>query len=223
MNRLYIIDNLRGIAFILMIIHHINYFYDVSNDYTTTLSQNPLVDASGTIARYLFIILAGISVYLSYKNNKKTSIKKRFYKSLEVAIHALIITITTYILYPKYFIRFGILHFLSIATFLISFIAPYKYLTIIIFILSIIFKFPTINPFADTITGANHYYNAMDWFNLNSWLPIILLGLIIGQNIDFDKINILKNNNIITKIGNNSLNLYTIHVVILLIFFKFYK
>ena len=66
----------------------------------------------------------------------------------------------------------------------------------------------------------------MDWFPLNKWLPVILAGLIVGQNFDLSKLkfnNFLSNNNILTKIGQNSLQLYTSHVVILVIFFYYLK
>jgi uncharacterized membrane protein len=66
----------------------------------------------------------------------------------------------------------------------------------------------------------------MDYFPLNKWLPLILAGLIVGQHFNLSKLNFnnfLSNNNILTKIGQNSLQLYTSHVVILLIFFYYLK
>ena len=58
-DRLIYIDNLRGIAFIFMIIQHIVYFYDVSNNYKTSYAKTNLIETSGTISRTLFILLAG--------------------------------------------------------------------------------------------------------------------------------------------------------------------
>ena len=223
MERLNYIDNLRGIAFLLMIIQHIFYFYDLSNDYKTSLSKNMLIDATGQIARILFILLAGYTLYISYVKNKKKFIKNRLDRSKEILFHAIIITIVTYILYPKYFVRFGILHFLSLGTLLLTFIVPYPKLTLIIFILSLLIEIPKINSIIDTITGSSINYNMMDWFPLKKWLSLLILGLILGQQIGENNINILNNNNILTEIGKNSLNLYTLHIIILLIFFKVYK
>ena len=42
-NRLFLLDNIRGIAFIFMIIHHIFYFYDVSRNYNTSYANNKFV------------------------------------------------------------------------------------------------------------------------------------------------------------------------------------
>jgi uncharacterized membrane protein len=220
MSRIILLDNLRGLAFIFMIIHHIFYFYDVTNNYTTSYAKNIMVDISGTIARTLFVFLAGISLVLLSKN--KNNISKRLKRSLEIAGHGLIITAVTYYFFPKYFIRFGVLHFIALATFLLSFIAPYPKLTFMLFILSLIITIPKINPFIDTITGASVNYNMMDWFPLNKWLPLMILGLIFSQNYNLVELkfnDFLMKNNFLTLIGQNCLQLYTVHVVFLIVFY----
>jgi len=222
MERYNILDNLRGIAFIFMVIHHVFYFYDVSNDYKTGLSENSAVDTSGIIARNMFILLAGYSVYMAYKNDPKNHISKRIKKSTEILLHAAFITFITYVLYPKFFIRFGVLHFLGIGTLLISCTASNKMLPIILLAICLLINFPKINPAVDTVTGASVNYAMMDWFPLTS-LPILLVGLIIGQHLDITKFDFLQNKSIITDIGKNSLNLYTAHVTLLLLLYKYMK
>jgi hypothetical protein len=147
---------------------------------------------------------------------------KRLKRSFEILMHGLVITLVTYVLYPNVFIRFGILHFLALGTLLILFLAPHKILSILVLIILSIISYPKINSYIDLITGANSTSYMMDWFPLNNWLPILLLGLIIGQNIPENKISlpILQFDNFITDIGKNSLNLYTIHLVVLLVFYK---
>ena len=223
MERYNIIDNLRGIAFIFMVIQHLFYFYDVSNDYQTKLSENTIINTSGVIARTMFILLAGYSVYMAYKKDPENHIQKRINKSTEILLHALFITFITYILYPKYFVRFGILHFLALGTLLISFISSNKILPIIFLVISLSLNYPKINSYVDVITGASNQYQMMDWFPLASSLPILLCGLIIGQHINFNEIqnNLLQSKTILTELGKNSLNLYTLHVTILLVFYKF--
>lgn len=216
-----ILDNLRGIAFMFMVIQHIFYFYDVSNDYQTKISENTIINTSGIIARTMFILLAGYSVYMAYKKDPENHINKRMKKSGEIFLHALFITFMTYVLYPKYFVRFGILHFLALGTLLISFISSNKILPIIFLVIGLSFNFPKINPFVDTITGASVNYSMMDWFPLWTSLPILLCGLIIGQNLDISKVDFLQGESILTELGKNSLNLYTLHVIILLVFYKY--
>lgn len=215
MERNKVIDNLRGIAFLLMVFQHIFYFYDMSGDYKTKYALNPIVDTAGTISRVSFILLAGYMI--SYKN---TTIIKRAKRSGEILLHALLITMISYLLYPKYFIQFGILHFLGIGTFLISFLTPYKFLSIIVLIISLFIQIPKIHPIIDTMTGTYSFFNTMDYFPLKTWMPLLLSGLILGQNTDLSIFKMLDFNNFITDIGKNSLNLYTLHVIILLIFYK---
>jgi uncharacterized membrane protein len=228
-SRIYLLDNLRGIAFLFMIIHHVFYFFDVSNDYNTKLSSNSFVDTSGHIARNMFILLAGYSTYMAYKKyskDNKSPILERLKRSGEILIHALIITFVTYMLYPHIFVRFGILHFLAFGTIICSILAPHKYITVFVLILCFVLKFPQVNSFVDTITGASPHFHAMDWFPLKTALPVILVGLIIGQHLDINKLNGGIFNNklpVISYLGENSLNLYTIHVVGLILFYTFIK
>uniref|UniRef100_A0A6C0DAB9 Heparan-alpha-glucosaminide N-acetyltransferase catalytic domain-containing protein n=1 Tax=viral metagenome TaxID=1070528 RepID=A0A6C0DAB9_9ZZZZ len=214
MTRTILIDNIRGIAFILMVIHHIFYFYDVSNNYSTSFSQNPIVDNSGYMARTLFIFLAGVSLSLFSSTGKK-----RAKRSFKIAIHALIISLVSYIYYPDIFVRFGILHFMAIATFILSFIVPYPKLTILILLISILYNPPQVNPIIDTITGAMAHNNMMDWFPLFPWISLMLCGVVFGQHVDINDLNFSKSN-ILTKIGQNSLELYTSHVVLLIVIYN---
>lgn len=214
MSRTILIDNVRGIAFILMVIHHIFYFYDVSNNYSTSFSQNPVVDASGYMARTLFIFLAGVSLSLF-----KTPKKKRANRSFEIAIHALILSLVSYLYYPDIFVRFGILHFMAISTFILSFVVPYPKLTILVLLISIFYTPAKINPLLDTITGAMAHNNMMDWFPLFPWISLMLCGVVFGQHVDIKDLN-FSQSNILTKIGQNSLDLYTSHVVLLLVIYN---
>ena len=237
MSRVYLLDNLRGLAFLFMVLQHIFCFYDLSNNYQTHTAQNIFIEYSGIIARTLFILLAGYSVYMAYNkdlnnkdlnnndfNNKDKThyIIKRIKRSLEICVHAAIISGITYVLYPEFFIRFGILHFIALGTFIISLLAPYKILSLLFLLCTIILKYPKINTVVDVITGVTPKYSMMDYFPLNKWLPILTLGLVMGQHIDITKIP-SPNIKLLSYLGKNSLNLYTLHIIILLVFYKYYK
>ena len=117
------------------------------------------------------------------------------------------------------FIQFGILHFLSLGILIISFVAPDKIATVVALIISLYVTYPVTETFADIITGSRATSMMMDWFPLNKWLPILLSGLVIGQNVDV-QIPGFEFNNIITDIGKNTLNLYTGHLIFLLVLFN---
>jgi endonuclease III-like uncharacterized protein len=84
---------------------------------------------------------------------------------------------------------------------------------------SILIKFPKINKYIDTITGARTHYGAVDWFPLNNNLPLLIFGILLGQTIfNYEHDEKLSNNekqDILSWIGINALPLYTLHFVIL--------
>lgn len=223
MNRSNLLDNIRGCALIFMTIHHIFYFYDVGNNFTTSYRNHAFVNMCGIIARTTFIVLSGYSLYMSYKNsknNEKKTLQRRFSRSANILANGMIITLVSYMLFPDRYIRFGILHFIAVCSLLIAPLAPYKRLTILAFIASLTMTYPKINPFIDTITGTVDPYSTIDVFPLNKWLPYMLFGLIIGQNVDINNIGPSVPNNKLTYLGQNSLALYTIQVIFLLVLAK---
>jgi len=228
MNRINYIDNLRGLSFILMFIQHLFYFYDVSKLYKTHLSDNFFINLCGSFSRNLFIFLFGYLLYLLYKNffDKFKFYNNKLFISIEILLHGLLISLVTYILYPSIFIRFGILHFISLATFICSLLLPYPKYYIVFLTIFLVIQPPKINTFLDTITGASINFKMMDWFPLFMWLPIMILGMICAHNNILNKLKILnydlfKSSNLLTYIGKNSLNLYTLHVIILIYFYYF--
>lgn len=224
------IDNLRGIAFLFMVIHHIFYFKDVSNDYTTSYADNIFVQSSGTLARTLFIFLVGLS--LSITDKKKFNMKKRINRSLEILLNAGIISLITYIYYPDIFVRFGVLHFIALASLLGSYFIDKKQLTFVFMLVFLLLKPLSVNnSLIDTITGAKINYNMMDYFPLFPWFGLLLFGLHVGQTsnlIDIEKSlsdisNIFTENNVLTQIGQNGLKLYTLHVILLIFIYNIKK
>lgn len=225
MTRIIALDNLRGLAFIFMVIQHIFYFYDVSTNYTTRYSSNPLISLSGSIARNLFILLAGICLTLN--NKKQTPIQNRVKRSLEIGLYALIISGITYIYYPDKYVQFGVLHFLAIGTLLLSFITPYPVISILILICLLCFKFPiTTNKYLNVMLGTRIYDNMIDYFPINKWLPLMLVGVIYGQHLDLEQLNnlpLMGSDNILTYLGKNSLFLYGFHIILLILIYSLKK
>ena len=222
-----IIDIIRGIAFILMLIHHIFYFYDITHN--TSDSSHPIISNIGNISRHIFIFLTGFLLSYAYKQNSTNYIFKRVKRSLQILLAALLITIITYIYYPNKFIRFGILHFLGLSTLILAPIVPYKQLYIIILFISIILhyninKIPSINPTINTILGSHIHYNMIDYFSLLNWLPLLILGMMFGSlniNLDiFDNFDFINKPNIISALGKKSLELYIIHIIILIVYYN---
>ena len=110
--RLEFLDTIRGIAFILMFIFHIFLALDLFSKYNYNINSSVLY-IIGLIARTLFILLLGVSLYLSYINskNEKDYKKKQLKRSLQLLTAGIYVTIITYIVVPDKYVVFGILHF----------------------------------------------------------------------------------------------------------------
>jgi uncharacterized membrane protein len=241
------INQIRGIAFILMFIYHIFIFLKAMHYYDYL--NNPLLDIIGQLSRNTFIILVGISLYLSYINSKNIAEykKKQILRAIKIYCIAIIITIITYIYINDYYIVFGVLHFISISIFLLyNFVNNIPILLFIVIFCMYLSNFNYLNfnnsflDYINSIIGFNYYKNTIDHFSLIKWIPIIILGIFIGHIINYynfiniskkskekiHKKNVKKNNNnnidIISWIGKNTLLLYIIHIPIIIFSIKYY-
>ena len=241
------INYLRAFAFILMFIYHIFVFLKVqiNQDYL----NNYFIDFIGIISRNIFIILVGVSLYLSYHNSTDLNSykKKQLYRSIKIYLCAIFITLFTYYSIYKYYVIFGVLHFISLAILLLhNFINNFIMLFIILSVCTY-FNYNNLylhssNSFINyiyNILGFNIYKNTIDSFPLIKWLPKVIIGIFIGfiitkyyiNNIQPNKFKNNKNNknnkkvfniihNVVDFIGKNTLVLYIIHFPIIYFIIK---
>lgn len=104
--RLSILDELRGVAIILMVIYHTVYQGVLWGVLPTVWLDHPIVELSGMGARLLFITLAGICASFSRHNIRR---------GLEVLLCGFVITGVTLLITPEEAVYFGILHFLGVS------------------------------------------------------------------------------------------------------------
>lgn len=242
-----IIDKTRGIAFIFMFIYHIFVFLKLFTH--INYLNNPILNFIGIISRNIFIILVGVSLYLSFKNSKNIEEykKKQLLRSIKIYIIAIYITILTYFIIPNDYVVFGVLHFISISILLLyNFVNNIFVLISILIICFILSHYKHIfisnntsllGNYINGILGLNIYKTTMDSFPLIKWIPKVILGIFIGyfihhfykkyQNtIKKNKKNqqsIQNNQNIIDLIGKNTLFLYAIHFPIIIIIILLFK
>lgn len=182
-NRIVLIDQFRGIAVILMGIFH--FCYDLSVFGFLTFEMN---GGFFTWFRFLivtlFFISVGAGLYLAHVPTLHW--RKFWWREAKITIGALVITLSTWLMYPKSWIWFGVLHFIAVAS-----------------ILAIPFLR---RPLMALFTGISIFllYNLTPWFNLEflwealhdplnlpkgtqdltrlvPWLGMVLIGIWLGQ------------------------------------------
>jgi len=230
--RFWEVDFLRGIAIIMMIIYHslwdFNYFYNSQiNLFAGFWKIFQIITAS------LFLLLVGISLTLSNKEN--TKFKKYFRRGMKIFSFGLIITLITFITFPKNFIIFGILHLIGLSIILSYLFRNLKYSNLIIGLLSIIIGLLINNIFIKfnwlLIFGLHsNNFQSLDYFPIFPWFGIILIGLFIGKLL-YSKnkrtFEIKENSNNIIKfisyLGKKSLIIYLLHQILLYGLFYFFS
>jgi uncharacterized membrane protein len=227
--RFWEIDLLRGLAIIKMVIFNWSFALAYLGVYTFT--QGLILPG---FAAAVFIFLVGLSLTISYsrvKNWKPKQIyKKYFSRGLKIFGYGIIITIITFLTFPKTFIIFGILHFIGISIIIGQFFLKLKKLNLFLGLSIIIlglylqnftFDFPWLLWLG--LTPLNFY--TFDYFPLLPWFGITLLGIYFG-NFLYEggkrsfKIKDLSNNTLIrllTFLGRNSLFIYLLHQPLLII------
>ena len=230
--RIYFLDTIRGSAIILMIIFHIFVALNLFNSNFYDLNSTPLYEI-GFISRNILILLFGISLYLSYINsNSIVEYKKKQLQRIKLLlICSIIITISTYIFIPDKYIVFGILHFFAISGLILYNFVDNIPILLSIFIFVIIFNSIFYNESHQSyFTGMflPFYKNTIDHFFIFKYINLIIIGIFIGHILNYNykkyKTHFYKQNNILNKIGKNTLLIYMIHIPILYyLAYNYYK
>ena len=243
MKRIVEFDLLKGIAVTSMVTFHFFYLSNMMSLSNYNISSGKLYFLA-KMAQIIFITSVGLN--LSAKKTKNKNDKKKFYTNqvkrlFKLFLVAMLISFTTKQIFGDIlYVKFGILHFISLGSLLSLAIIKYKYLIYLVFFLNylLIYIIPKIShlcnnePFVCFILGIkNLKYSALDHFPLLNFYPYILLGIILGNNYykklesKLDWLPKYITNNIITKkianIGKHSFEIYISHFIIFYLYFKF--
>ena len=132
-------------------------------------------------------------------------------------MHAVLISLVTYACYPDRWVRFGILHFMCVALLSASTLMLSKHHEIIalIVIAGLVFSPKTGVWVVDVVSGAHPHYSMIDWFPLQSWFPLLWLGVLLGKYVPLPSVSV---SNValsgLSWVGQHSLSLYTAHFVL---------
>jgi uncharacterized membrane protein len=214
-NRLPIIDQFRGIAVFLMAVFH--FCYDLSVFGFITFEMN---GGFYTWFRFfivtLFFTSVGASLYLAHHSIIRW--RSFWIREAKITAGAIIITVSTLIMYPKSWVYFGVLHFIALAS-----LCALPFLRL---------------PKTSLILGVTIFvlYNTTTWFNLSPlwqllneplhlpkgtqdltrfipWMGMVLIGIYLGSirfwNVSEITLGIFKKP--VHFLSKHSLLIYIVH------------
>jgi uncharacterized membrane protein len=204
--RFNVVDDIRGLAILLMIIFHI--FFDLNNFNYMKIDffKNPLWWGLPRLIVFLFFLSVGLSLGITHARGIRW--KKFWPRLIKISLFAFLISLVTFILFPDKWIYFGTLHCIAFCSLLAL---PFLRLPTLALSLCLILFLPSIFLHWDLPWPTfNHY--SMDYISPFPWFGAVALGIYLFHR-DFHK---LETPNwplfrFFRKMGKNSLKIYLIH------------
>jgi len=219
-NRIVEIDAARGAAIVLMVVYHIffdlNYFglVGVDLDSLTWVVFQRIIGIS-------FVLIAGISLVLSESRNREGYLHHAK-RGMKLAGVAVLITLATWLYPHDGFIQFGIIHMLALSTLIAPFFLRFGKLNLVFGVIII-----AAGLYATTLSTESHLffwlgindpgYHALDHYPMLPWFGVILIGMAIGQSIEWTKeiarVDYARKGyaGLLSFLGRNSLAIYLLH------------
>ncbi|MCW9030320.1 MAG: DUF1624 domain-containing protein [Gammaproteobacteria bacterium] len=232
-----VIDLVRGFAILLMFIYHFSYDLDYFGFIQTNFASGKFWINFRILIVTLFLTVMGISLYLA---SYQTLNKKRFaHRLLLLIVYSLLVSISSWVMFPKAMILFGILHFIAVASVLgLLFVQLSKcnlgkrnsgkinlgilnlMLGLIIIVMGQTLEYPVFNqPFLQWIGMMTKLPVTVDYVPIFPWFGIVLIGIYLGQLIaqrpaDAFLLNWTSHHpltKLMTLGGRHSLHIYMLH------------
>ena len=218
--RIFALDIFRGWAILLMMVYHfsydLNYFHYISVHFGKELFWLSF--------RYLIVSMFLLSVGMSLKlvHSKGISWQKVKRRAYILGASSLLVTIVTYMQFPRTWVYFGILHFIFLASILaLPFIhRPYLALftAISIFVASFFGYLGFHSLFSYLVHTHNIPRRTEDFLPLFPWFGVVLLGIVLAHFGLAQKIKpdmTLSINKLTALLGKYSLLVYLVHLPVI--------
>ncbi len=224
LTRIRAIDALRGAAICMMIVYHaafdLNWFHIISADFNHDrfwLSFRDLIVSS-------FLLLVGVSLVLASRAGISP---KRFWNRIAlVGACAILVTVGSYVTFPKTFITFGILHCIVVSSILgwplVRFPRAALMVGVVVIVAGVAIGVPLFDlPLLNWVGLMTHKPATEDYVPLLPWLGVVLVGISIGWWLLERRMHDLRqisraSPKWLTWLGRHSLLVYMIHQPIMM-------
>jgi uncharacterized membrane protein len=219
------IDIFRGWAILLMVIFHFSYDIHYFNIIDFQIQTNTFFIWFRFLIVSMFLLTVGMSLKLAHQQKINWSTLKK--RTLQLTIASLLVSISSYFIFPHSWIYFGILHFILLASLIVLPLLNHPYISLTIAVTSFIaFHLNIINMhwLFNLLVTPLHLppKSSVDVVRFVPWISFILVGMSMVSLGWHQKIFTLyffekksRINNFFSFIGKHSLLIYLIHQPIL--------
>jgi uncharacterized membrane protein len=228
-NRLTQLDALRGFAMVWMTVYHLcfdlNYFGWIQQDFYT----NPFWTWQRSCIVSLFLLCVGWSQAAASVTSTKLSWKRW----LQIAGCAALVSMSSYVMYPKSFIYFGVLHGVCVMLLILwglrFFVRQERIYVVLGLVCMVLFAYPPVvlNAAPWNVLGLiSQKPITEDYVPLLPWFALVLWGYALGRWLQVEPKNkglnttfnpkMLKPISWLAKLGQYSLAYYMLHQPVLL-------
>ncbi|HEY2862746.1 MAG TPA: heparan-alpha-glucosaminide N-acetyltransferase [Casimicrobiaceae bacterium] len=218
------IDGLRGSALCLMIVYHfcfdLNWFGFIHTDF----DHDPLWLGFRGVIVSAFMLLVGVSLVLARRAGVTP---RRFWRRVAlIAFCAILVSVASYVTFPKTFITFGVLHCIAVASVLAWPAAGHARAALVAGIAIVAVgnavQLPLFDaPWLQWVGLMTHKPAAEDYVPVLPWLGVVLIGIAMGHWLAMCEFHPLRPLSQITPrwldwLGRHSLIVYLVHQPVLI-------
>lgn len=178
------IDALRGTAILMMFVYHFSFDLNYFGYLQANFYQDPFWINFRILIVSTFLAVVGISLYLAHHKSFRPG---KFMRRLLILLGcALLVSLSSYIMFPRSMIFFGILHFIALASVLaLPFLRLY-WLNLIIglglIVLGTRFEHRIFDqPALQWLGMMTHKPITEDYVPLFPWFGVVLLGMFLAR------------------------------------------
>jgi len=217
--RIWQIDAARGAAVLGMIMYHLAFALYFFGGYPVSIFHWTW-ELFQTLVAGTFLTLVGISLSLSWHTLRQRMMPIRaivqhfLRRSLVIYSCATLITMVTWLLIPQFYVRFGVLHFIAVASLLALPLLRFPRIAlllspIVLLIPEVFSPLPTGNAFTLWLGFKPASFATLDYFPILPWFGLVLIGIWVGSVLHLPETpNRLPR---LSRIGRKALLIYLLH------------